>query len=55
MAEGRGDALSDLGVGLGYVGEQPPSVDEVRHGGDLMGEEWSKANARFADPATSTI
>ena len=29
VAEGRGDALSDLDVGLGYVGEQPPPVEEV--------------------------
>lgn len=29
VAEGRGDALSDLDVGLGHVGEQPPPVQEV--------------------------
>lgn len=29
VAEGRGDRLSDLDVGLGYVGEQAPPAEEV--------------------------
>ena len=29
VAEGRGDSLSDLDVGLGHVGEQPPPTGEV--------------------------
>lgn len=38
VAEGRGDALSDLDVGLGYVGEQPPPVEEVSDMLRLLGE-----------------
>lgn len=40
VAEGRGDVLSDLDVGLGHVGDQPPPVEEVsdmlRHLGEVV-------------------
>jgi hypothetical protein len=29
VADGRGDELSDLDVGLGHTGDDPPAVDEV--------------------------
>lgn len=29
VADGRGDELSDLDVGLGHAGDDPPPVDEV--------------------------